>query len=139
MVLLVDKNKNLAREKLEEIQSVKDKINKQLEPVGRELKTKTVMLKKIGGAATDRQRQELKKWIDSYNSLTMKIKYIQKKEEELTAFMNSPSNYNGYLKATGTVFPGVKFDLYGVSHKDVKVAMVNKVFKLLNSVIEVEG
>jgi len=138
-VSLVDKNRAKAKEKLEELKQVKEKIVKQLEPVSRELKSKTMIIKKVGASATGRQREELKKWVDSYNSLNMKVKYIDKKEEEIRAQMNSPANYNGFIKVTNTIYPGVKLDMYGVSHKDFKNRMTNKLFRLKDNMIEAEG
>jgi len=138
-ISLVDKNRSKAKEKLEELKQVREKIIKQLEPVSRELKSKTMIIKKIGANATMKQRQELKKWVDSYNSLNMKVKYIDKKEEEIKAQMNSPANYNGSIKVTNTIYPGVKLDMYGISHKDFKNRMTDKVFRLKDNVIESEG
>ncbi len=139
LVSLVDKNRNKAKEKLEELVVVREKIQKQLQPISRELKTKTMIIKKVGGNATLRQREELKKWVDSYNSLNMKVKYIDKKEAEIKAQMSSPTNYNGFIKVSNTIYPGVKLDMYGVSHKDIKGKMTNKTFKLVDNLIEAEG
>jgi hypothetical protein len=139
LITLVDKNRAKAKEKLDELKEVREKIVKQLDPVTRELKTKSAMLKKIGHAATDRQRQELKKWVDAYNSLNMKVKYIDKKEEEIQAIMNSSANFNGYIKVLHTIYPGTKLDMYGISHKDIKTLFTSKTFKLMENQIQAEG
>jgi len=138
-IFLVDKNRAKAKEKLAELADVKGKIAKQLEPVSRELKAKSQILKRAGDQATVKQRQELKKWVDTYNSLSMKVKYIEKKESEITEVMNSPANYGGFIKVHGTIHPGVKLDMYGVSHKAIGAKMTNKVFRLVDNMVQAEG
>ena len=83
--------------------------------------------------------EELKKWVDAYNSLSMKIKYVEKKKAEIKEIMNSPANLNGFIKVNNTIYPGTKIDMYGVSHKLIKNRMTNKVFRLIDSVIQAEG
>ena len=60
-VALVDKNKAKVKDQLEELASVKDKISKQLEPVARELKTKTIILKKHYGIHTKGMKSKRRK------------------------------------------------------------------------------
>lgn len=136
---LVDKNKNKLQEKLKELETLRKEIEKQLDPVSRQLKSKTMILKNAGTQATDRLRQELKKWANSYNSLNMKIKYVNTKSEEIKAKLNSPSNYQGHIKVKGTIHGGVKLDLYGISQKKMQSKMTNKVFKIIEGAIQSEG
>jgi hypothetical protein len=138
-LFLVDKNRLKATEKLEELDAVKEKVAKQLEPVSRELKSKSMIIKRAGPQATLKQKQELKKWVDAYNSLSMKIKYVEKKKAEIKEIMSSPANLNGFIKVKNTIYPGTKIDMYGVSHKSIKNRMTNKVFRLIDSVIQAEG
>ena len=138
-VFLVDKNRLKAKEKLEELNEVKEKVGKQLSPISRELKTKSMILKRAGVQASVKQRQELKKWVDAYNSLSMKIKYIDKKNAEIKEQMASPANLNGFIKVKGTIYPGAKLDMYGISHKSIKTRMTDKLFRLIDSMIQVEG
>lgn len=138
-VFLVDKNRLKAKEKLGELNEVKEKVEKQLTPISRELKSKSMILKRAGGQASLKQRQELKKWVDAYNSLSMKIKYIEKKKAEIKEVMSSPANLNGFIKVKNTIYPGTKIDMYGISHKSIKNKMTNKVFRLIDSVIQAEG
>lgn len=138
-IFLVDKNRVKAKEKLEELDAVREKVAKQLEPVSRELKSKSMIIKRAASQATLKQKQELKKWVDAYNSLSMKIKYIEKKKVEIKEVMNSPANLNGFIKVKNTIFPGTKIDMYGISHKSIKNRMTNKVFRLIDSVIQAEG
>lgn len=138
-IFLVDKNRVKAKEKLEELDAVREKVAKQLEPVSRELKSKSMIIKRAGVQATLKQKQELKKWVDAYNSLSMKIKYIEKKKAEIKEVMSSPANLNGFIKVKNTIYPGTKIDMYGISHKSIKNKMTNKVFRLIDSVIQAEG
>ena len=138
-IFLVDKNRLKAKEKLEELEEVREKVAKQLDPVSRELKTKSMIIKRAGAQATLKQKQELKKWVDAYNSLSMKIKYVEKKKAEIKEVMSSPANLNGFIKVNNTIYPGTKIDMYGVSHKSIKNKMTNKVFRLIDSVIQAEG
>ena len=67
------------------------------------------------------------------------VKYIEKKELEIQERMNSASNFTGFFKVNGTVYPGVKLDMYSISHKDIKTPMTNKLFRMVDCVIQAEG
>lgn len=138
-VYIVDKNIGKAKEKLAELADVKGKILKQLEPVSKELKTKTAMLKMVGANATDRQKMELKKWVDSYNTLAMKIKYVDTKIVEINKEMKSSKNFNGYVRVDGVIFSNVTINMYDMSNKKVDVKMSKKTFRYSGSSIEIEG
>lgn len=138
-ISIIDKNKNKAKEKLQELENLKKQLEKQIDPVSRELKTKTAILKKAGKEITERQRQELKKYIDLYNNLTMKVKYINQNIEEIYNKMDSVTDYKGYIKVSGTIFPGVVVDLYEMGRKQITGEMRNKVFRLKDCVLQVEG
>jgi hypothetical protein len=137
-VSLVDLNKEKLKEKITELEEFKEKVEKSLEPVKRELKTKSVLLKKAGNNATDRQKKELKKWLDQYNNLNMKIKYIDGKVEEVEGMMKNPSFYNGYINAKGNVFPGVEINMYDLDKKCIDTKITKKVVKIENNVIKIE-
>ena len=80
----------------------------------------------------------LKKWVDAYNSLSMKVKYVDKKKAEIKALLTSPANLTGSIKVKGTIYPGAKLDMYGMSHKSIKNRMTDKLFRLKDSVIQAD-
>lgn len=138
-VAILDKNRAAAQEKLDELKELKGKIQKQLEPVSRELKTKSALLRKVGASATDRQKTELKKWIDSYNSLNTKLKYVEKKSLEAEARLRQPSDYNGFIRVVGTAYSGVELNMYDISHRVLKIPADHKMFRIKDGTIQVEG
>ena len=71
--------------------------------------------KKAGDAVTERQSAELKKWIDDFNGLDMKARYVQRKIEDLTQAVNRQVTHDGFVKILGEVFPGVVVTLYDFS------------------------
>ena len=69
----------------------------------------------------------------------MKVKYINQNIEELYNKMESVTDYKGYIKVSGTIFPGVVVDLYEIGRKQITAEMRNKVFRLKDCVLQVEG
>lgn len=138
-IQFIDKNKMKYMQQIEELKELREKVIKQIEPVQRELKSKTAMLKRVGENITDRHRQELKKWVDMFNNLNSKIQFIDKKLGKITEEMESPKNYNGYLRVKGTIFPGVILDMYGISKKIIKNSFANKTFRMQGTSVQTEG
>lgn len=136
---LVDLEKEKVKEKIKELKTFQEKVVKSLEPVKRELKSKSIILKQAGNTATDRQKQELKKWLDNYNNLTMKIKYIDSKIVEMNNILKNPSFYKGYIKVRGIIFPGVTINLYDQDQKVIETKLVKKTLSIKNNVINIES
>ncbi len=139
VITIVNKIRAQGEEKIAELNSLKEKINKQLDPISRELRTKSAIVKKAGASITDRHRAEMKKVVDAYNTLTMKIKYVDKKINELREAIEAPGTYDGYVRVNGAAWPGVTVDLYGMGRKVVTAPMAGKRFKLQEGVIHEEG
>ncbi len=113
-IVLIDKTKGEARKKLQEFNEIKKKILTQLEPIKKQVTSKGAIFKKAGNLVTDRQKAELKKWVDSYNMLKMKHDHVQKRIDKITEVIKSPDSYEGYVKVTGTMFPGTLLELFGM-------------------------
>jgi hypothetical protein len=139
-IVLVNKEKALAENKLKDLGALKEKIAKQLAPVMREVKAKSAILKK-GGVTNlgDRQREQLKKVVDTYNSLSAKVKYIDKKIEEANLTIEKPVQCDGYIRVKDTIYPGVDLYLYNIGRKAMQVRMTSKLFRLDKGELLVEG
>jgi uncharacterized protein (DUF342 family) len=130
-VILINQNKEQAETKIAELASLQEKITKMLDPVKKEMKSKSHILSKIEGKdVTPRHKEELKKVVDNYNNLNMKLQYVEKKLEENRQLAQAPSSFDGYVKITGDIFPGVEIDLYGRAQRIIKTKLQNKMFKL---------
>lgn len=138
-IALVNKQKLQAQEKTKELQELKAKIQKELEPLARDLRGKSAIMKKAGASITDRHRQELKKLIDAYNALGKKVRYVDSKMAELKKVIDADVGTDGYIKVTRDIYPGVELDLYGVAHKSIDVKMTGKVFRTDAGEIQTEG
>jgi uncharacterized protein (DUF342 family) len=128
-VVLIDKKKMIAQEKVKELQALKAKMTEKLTPLAKQVQSKAAIMKKAGDAVTDRQRAEMKKWIDELNALNMKVKYVQQKIDEITRAMDQPTDHTGFIRVAGDVFPGVVLTLYEVN-KAVRERMTGKCFRL---------
>jgi uncharacterized protein (DUF342 family) len=136
---LVNKERAIAEDKLKELTALKDKIEKQLAPVMREMKAKSGIVKKSPSGITDRLREQLKKIVDTYNGLSVKLKYIDKKIEEVNAAIEAPTQCEGFVRVKDTIYPGVEVSLYGIGRKVMKTKMTNKVFRIEKNDLQVEG
>ena len=63
---------------------------------------------------------------------------MQEKTDALNAELKKPRVYNGYIKISGDVFPGTEVNLYGMT-KVVKVHLINKLFRVKDGAVVVEG
>lgn len=137
-VCIVNKIKIAAEKKIAELQSLKEKLQEQMTPVSRDLKAKTAILRKAGSAVTGKHRDEMKKVIEKYNDFSRKIKYIDKKTDEIKSLLEKPSTYDGYVKVYGTAYPGAEINLYEKGHRSIKQPVTNKVFKLHDGALQTE-
>lgn len=134
---LVDKNELANREKLKELETLQKKLAEALEPVKKQLKTKAAILKKMG-STSDRMAGELKKWLNMYNDLTLKMKYVDKNIAEIKIKLKNPATCDGYIKILGDIFPGSTVSFFGVA-KTIKVTMTNKTFRMKDGSVDSEG
>lgn len=137
-LIIVDKEEEAINDKMRELGILQKKLETEIEPIKRQLKAKAAILKQAGGQPSQRQADELKKWLDTYNKLTVKLKYVQEKTDALNAELKKPRVYNGYIKISGDVFPGTEVNLYGMT-KVVKVHLINKLFRVKDGAVVVEG
>jgi uncharacterized protein (DUF342 family) len=137
-VKLVDKEEHAAEEKIRQLEDLKAKLELELEPVKKQIRTKAAIFKQAGAGVTQRQADEMKKWLETFNTMTAKVKYVQEKITELNEVLKKPRNRTGYIKVLGTVFPGTELNLYGIT-KVIKETMTNKVFKVKEGAVGVEG
>ncbi len=122
-IYITDKVRFKMEEKEKELNRVRGEIVKTHEKVEKELKAKSKIFKQAGEAVTVKQKQELKKWIDNYNNLGKKIKYVDKKLEEIKQHKEDPKNLDGVVECRGDIFPGVVIDFYGIDTKIIKDSM----------------
>ena len=71
----------------------------------------------------------MKKLVDSYNTINQKVKYIQKKADEIKEKIGKPRAYEGYVEIQGTVYPGTEINLYGNGER-ITSKMTHKTFRL---------
>jgi hypothetical protein len=128
-IVLFDKNKAILEEKLKGLIELEAKLAVELEPVERQLRTKAALLKKAGDEISTRIKDEVKKWVDVYNTISQKIKYVQQKKEDLKKEILNSKNNTGFVQVLGTIYPGTDFDLYG-SRLQISESVSNKKFQL---------
>jgi len=102
---LVDKNELVNREKLKELEVLQKKLSRHWSLSRNSSKTKAAILKKMGNTS-DRMAEELKKWLNMYNDLTLKMKYVDKNMADIKEKLKNPTTFDGYIKILGDIFPG---------------------------------
>ena len=137
-LVVVDKEEQAIGDKIRDLELLREKLSKELDPIKKQLHTKAAILKQTGGQVTQRQTEELKKWLDVYNKLAVKLKYVQDKVQQLTAELKKPRIYNGYVKISGDVFSGTEISLYGMV-KVIKIPLINKLFRIKDGAVTAEG
>jgi hypothetical protein len=131
-IVLVDKTKGEARKKLKEFIDIKQKILAALDPIKKQVTAKAAIFKKAGDLITDRQKAELKKWIDQYNVLQMKCNHVQKRIDALHTQISSADSFGGFVKVTGVLYPGTIFNFYGITKSMLK-SYTKKLFRIGNN------
>ena len=111
--VIIDKQKLEAEEKIKELGAVFDKLTKEIQPIKRELKSKSAIFKKAGDQVSARHKEELQKWLDVFIAMNQKLKYTQGKIDELKNLAASPESRKGTVIIKNQVFPGVDLDFYG--------------------------
>lgn len=136
-VVLFDKQKWAIEEKIKELLILEKKLKTELEPVEKQIRAKAGILRRVD-EVTDRQREEVKKWVDNYNAINQKVKYVIQKTDELKNQLKGPKTYAGFIHAQGTVFAGTELDMYDIKH-NITEKLTNKRFRIQNSEIQSEG
>lgn len=135
LVSIVDKNKEIVEQKLKELAVLEKTIQEKLSPIEKQVKSKAAILKQSRGKVTDRQKQEMVKWINAYNELNSKLEYVKKTMGGLKAQTKESCDYKGYIKVAGDAFPGVKISLYD-KPKALAVRMTDKTFRLIENAVQ---
>jgi uncharacterized protein (DUF342 family) len=135
--MLFDRERKLLDDKLKDLGELDKKLGAEIEPIEKQLKAKSAMLKKFQGEATERQLAEVKKWIDVYNGINTKIKYVHQKMDELRQKIEQTrtKTYDGFIKVAGNAFVGTELDLYG-RYFAVNATLANARFRLNKAEIE---
>lgn len=137
-ICFYDKQKAITGLKIEELVELLKKLSAELEPIEKQLRTKAALMKRSGTDMTDRQRDEVKKWVDAFNTVTKKIHYVQTKIDALKLEYENPGNQGGFLQALGNIYPGTALDLYGI-RLPITVIKTNKKFFVKDQTIVIEG
>ncbi|MBD3315681.1 MAG: DUF342 domain-containing protein [Chitinivibrionales bacterium] len=138
-VVLVNKQKLQAQEKINELRELKAKMQKGMQPLAKDLRSKSAIIKKAGAAVGDRHRLELKKLVEEYNVQGKKVEYVENKITELEQMLDSDMGTDGYVKVIRDIHPGTEIDLYGVAQRGIKAKMTAKVFRAEAGSIQTEG
>jgi uncharacterized protein (DUF342 family) len=135
--MLFDKERKLLDDKLKDLGELDKKLAVEIEPIEKQLKAKSSLLKRFHGEANDRQLAEVKKWIDVYNGINTKIKYVHQKMDELRQKIEQTrtKTYDGFIKVAGNAFAGTELELYD-RYFAVAATMTNARFRLNKAEIE---
>ena len=95
-------------------------------------------MKLAGEDLTNRNREEVKKWVDAYNEMKKKISYVEGKIKELKVTLNNPGNLDGVIQVLDQCFPGTTISLYDVS-MPINSICINKRFLFKNQLVTIEG
>jgi uncharacterized protein (DUF342 family) len=136
-VVLFDRERKHLEEKLRELAELDKKLAAEIEPIEKQLKNKSDLLRKFHVEASGRQLAEVKKWIDAYNGINSKVKYVHQKMEEMKQKIEQTKTktYDGFVKVAGNAWQGVELELYD-RFFSVDATMTNARFRLNKAEIE---
>jgi len=133
-IVLFDKHQAEIEEKIKELVALDKKLQTELEPIEKQLKTKMALLKRTDEVSA-RAREEVKKWVDAYNLIVQKIKYVAEKIESAKKDLDGPRQYEGFVYVQGLIFAGTELEIFGAKYS-VTSNMSNKRFRVINSGIQ---
>ncbi len=136
-ISIIDKEEDAKKKKIIDLKKLEKELAKQLEPVRLQLSTKASIFKSAKEHATDRHKAELKKWLDAFNEMSTKLKYVQTSISDLTQSFTVLKSHDGFIKGQDTIFPGTEISYFGISLV-VKIQLQGKWLVLKNGQI-VEG
>jgi len=137
-IIIFDRNKHLIVGKLKELAELRAKLVNEMAPIEKQLRTKAALLKKAGDNVSDRNRDEIKKWVDTYNAVKNKIAFVDGKIKELAQASEHPTDQGGFISFIDTCYPGTDITLYEHS-QSIKHVQSAKRFVLKNTMIVTEG
>lgn len=116
-IVLVNRQREVYKEQLKKLQQLRTQLDEKIAPVKKELNAKAAIFKKAGDAVTARHKKELKKWIDAYNDLSGKAKYVDEKIDQMREKVKNPIDPEGYVTVLHCAYPGTVLSLYGKEKK----------------------
>jgi uncharacterized protein len=136
-ITLFDREKRSFDEKVRELETLEGKLTGEMESIQRRIRSKTAILKKYRDQVVPKQAEEVKGLIDAFNAAAVKAKYVRQKIEEVRLRIEQAraKDHDGFVKITGTAFPGTVLDLYE-RYFVVTNAMTNVHFKVNKTEIE---
>jgi uncharacterized protein len=132
-IQLIDKNKNIAQNKLKTLLSLEASIKEKIDQTRKQLHSKTAMLKNAV-FVTIQQKQDIEKLALLHDDMRSKLTYVQKNIDDMKFLITSTVTYNGYVKINGGIFPGVTLDLYGIK-APITNHMTNKKFIVADNAV----
>ncbi|MBD3322620.1 MAG: DUF342 domain-containing protein [Chitinivibrionales bacterium] len=132
---VVDKNAKRNKEKLRELDVLGSELQKKKEPLEKQIKSKAAIMKKAQNVLSDKIKAEMKTWVDTYNAINLKLKYVHEQKEKVAATITNPAERKGYIKVTGDIYPGVVISIYG-NTKLIKNRSTGKTFRVADEGIE---
>lgn len=133
-ITLFDKERAVLLDKLKEVTDLEIKVVGQKEVIGRQLKTKSSQLSRYSGEEFDNELNDMKKWIDAYNTVNSKIIYVREKIGEINKEIENMERKDpdGFVKVAKNAFPGTELDLYGMPYR-ISGIMTNTTFRVIKS------
>ncbi|NLD98898.1 MAG: DUF342 domain-containing protein [Fibrobacter sp.] len=136
---LFDKRKIAIEEKIKNLYVLEEKLKAELEPIEKQLRTKAALLKMAGENISERMREEVKKWISAYTTLSQKIKFVQQNSEKCRQELKELKYTDGFIKVYLNMFPGCEIDLYGTNFTVNNIITNKKIYLSSDNCIELEG
>ena len=136
-VMIYDKNKAIVQAKLKVFDDMRKKLTPEFERLERQLRSKAVLIKQMTDVSA-RSREEVKKWVDLYNSVKKKLEQVEQGTNELLPQLKRPVDMNGYIKVTDRSYPGTTIFLYD-NILQLASEYINKKFHLKDMAIVIDG
>jgi uncharacterized protein len=132
-IRLIDKKKSIAQNKLKTLSALESTINDKLDQLWKQLRGKTAILKNAP-FVTVQQKKDIEKLAFLHDDMRSKLAYVQKNIEDMKFYIKSTAVYDGYVKVSGGIYPGVMLDLYGIK-TPITECLANKKFVVADNTV----
>ncbi|MFP4521766.1 MAG: DUF342 domain-containing protein [Fibrobacterota bacterium] len=132
---IFDKMKKELEGKLSQLQQLEKQITEKLKPIKKQVQTKAAIMKSSGQAPTQRQKEEIKTWVDTYNNMNTKLKYVQKNISSIAEKLENPAERKGYVRVLKCAYPGTKMNFYGRT-RTLEHKLERKLFRIVSEEIK---